>query len=199
MDWLDEELGGFDDDYLIFDCPGKPKPQRQLLYLTPGSKGKSSCILITHSSQHLFVTSVDSVYARARHTSSNRNSWRININFSGMLTLQSVFRRLMFLQRCIIRDVSNGQSWNPMDKCHVENGFSDGKCGGFWEWQKRYTSSQRYFEVRSINCGTYTALTLVIDISSQIRSYLCRHRAAAKPKPSETRNFILLTKQSSSW
>lgn len=22
MDWLDEELGGFDDDYLIFDCPG---------------------------------------------------------------------------------------------------------------------------------------------------------------------------------
>jgi hypothetical protein len=24
MDWLEEELGGFDDDYLIFDCPGKP-------------------------------------------------------------------------------------------------------------------------------------------------------------------------------
>lgn len=23
MDWLEEELGGFDDDYLIFDCPGK--------------------------------------------------------------------------------------------------------------------------------------------------------------------------------
>ncbi|KAF7977637.1 hypothetical protein HWV62_3048 [Athelia sp. TMB] len=23
MDWLDEELGGFDDDYLIFDCPGQ--------------------------------------------------------------------------------------------------------------------------------------------------------------------------------
>jgi len=22
MDWLEEELGGFDDDYLIFDCPG---------------------------------------------------------------------------------------------------------------------------------------------------------------------------------
>ena len=22
MDWLDEELGGFEDDYLIIDCPG---------------------------------------------------------------------------------------------------------------------------------------------------------------------------------
>jgi GPN-loop GTPase len=22
MDWLEEELGGFQDDYLIFDCPG---------------------------------------------------------------------------------------------------------------------------------------------------------------------------------
>lgn len=22
MDWLEEELGGYDDDYLIFDCPG---------------------------------------------------------------------------------------------------------------------------------------------------------------------------------
>ncbi len=22
MDWLDEELGGYDDDYLIIDCPG---------------------------------------------------------------------------------------------------------------------------------------------------------------------------------
>jgi hypothetical protein len=24
MDWLEEELGGYDDDYLIFDCPGMP-------------------------------------------------------------------------------------------------------------------------------------------------------------------------------
>lgn len=23
MDWLEEELGGFDDEYLIIDCPGK--------------------------------------------------------------------------------------------------------------------------------------------------------------------------------
>ena len=22
MDWLEEELGGYEDDYLIFDCPG---------------------------------------------------------------------------------------------------------------------------------------------------------------------------------
>jgi hypothetical protein len=22
MDWLEEELGSYDDDYLIFDCPG---------------------------------------------------------------------------------------------------------------------------------------------------------------------------------
>ena len=25
MDWLDEELGGYEDDYLIFDCPGKSR------------------------------------------------------------------------------------------------------------------------------------------------------------------------------
>lgn len=24
MDWLEEELGGYDDDYLVFDCPGVP-------------------------------------------------------------------------------------------------------------------------------------------------------------------------------
>lgn len=26
MDWLEEELGGYDDDYLIIDCPGTPMP-----------------------------------------------------------------------------------------------------------------------------------------------------------------------------
>lgn len=26
MDWLDEELGGYEDDYLIIDCPGKSSP-----------------------------------------------------------------------------------------------------------------------------------------------------------------------------
>jgi hypothetical protein len=25
MDWLEEELGGYEDDYLIFDCPGTRK------------------------------------------------------------------------------------------------------------------------------------------------------------------------------
>ena len=24
MDWLEEELGAYEDDYLIIDCPGKP-------------------------------------------------------------------------------------------------------------------------------------------------------------------------------
>lgn len=23
MDWLEEELGGYDDDYLVIDCPGE--------------------------------------------------------------------------------------------------------------------------------------------------------------------------------
>jgi hypothetical protein len=23
MDWLEEELGNYEDDYLIFDCPGE--------------------------------------------------------------------------------------------------------------------------------------------------------------------------------
>lgn len=25
MDWLEEELGGYEDDYLIFDCPGNSR------------------------------------------------------------------------------------------------------------------------------------------------------------------------------
>jgi hypothetical protein len=33
MDWLEEELGGYDDDYLIFDCPGMSwLSRRYLLY-----------------------------------------------------------------------------------------------------------------------------------------------------------------------
>jgi len=31
MDWLEEELGGYEDDYLIIDCPG------MLALLTDGS------------------------------------------------------------------------------------------------------------------------------------------------------------------
>lgn len=27
MDWLEEELGGYDDDYLVFDCPGPHRLQ----------------------------------------------------------------------------------------------------------------------------------------------------------------------------
>lgn len=39
MDWLDEELGGYEDDYLIIDCPGvSPRswPVTQLKEITPG-------------------------------------------------------------------------------------------------------------------------------------------------------------------
>jgi hypothetical protein len=31
MDWLEEELGGYDDDYLIFDCPGTLRSFRATL------------------------------------------------------------------------------------------------------------------------------------------------------------------------
>lgn len=35
MDWLDEELGGYEDEFLIIDCPGKsrePPAHTQYLY-----------------------------------------------------------------------------------------------------------------------------------------------------------------------
>lgn len=30
MDWLEEELGGFEDDYLIIDCPGEGRPDSEI-------------------------------------------------------------------------------------------------------------------------------------------------------------------------
>jgi len=30
MDWLEEELGGYDDDYLIIDCPGMTSTYMQV-------------------------------------------------------------------------------------------------------------------------------------------------------------------------
>lgn len=55
MDWLEEELGGYEDEYLIIDCPGR-------LYVASGCvlpysllphKAKLSSIHITRSSQPL--------------------------------------------------------------------------------------------------------------------------------------------------
>lgn len=49
MDWLEEELGGFDDDYLIIDCPGS----YPCLSWTPGAympQAKLSCTHTIHSS-----------------------------------------------------------------------------------------------------------------------------------------------------
>jgi len=36
MDWLEEELGGYEDDYLIIDCPGTP------VLLVDGDHAKST-------------------------------------------------------------------------------------------------------------------------------------------------------------
>jgi GPN-loop GTPase len=39
MDWLEEELGGYEDDYLIFDCPGMlVRFVRPIHRLTPGRR-----------------------------------------------------------------------------------------------------------------------------------------------------------------
>jgi Conserved hypothetical ATP binding protein len=51
MDWLEEELGGFEDDYLVFDCPGALVTPLYLFaqpYLSVMSKGQIE--LYTHHS-----------------------------------------------------------------------------------------------------------------------------------------------------
>jgi hypothetical protein len=51
MDWLEEELGSYDDDYLIFDCPGVWwRVHLRLLFLKVSKtmQDKLNCTPITH-------------------------------------------------------------------------------------------------------------------------------------------------------
>jgi hypothetical protein len=41
MDWLEEELGGYEDDYLIFDCPGLFIISYHQNHISPWSMGRA--------------------------------------------------------------------------------------------------------------------------------------------------------------
>ena len=54
MDWLEEELGGYEDDYLIFDCPGMlhlhyPK----LIAVVPGTLDTDTFTQVRSNSIHI--------------------------------------------------------------------------------------------------------------------------------------------------
>ena len=55
IDWLEEELGGFDDDYLIIDCPG-PYRRSSFSLRAHVLQAKSSFIRITHSCRLLLAS-----------------------------------------------------------------------------------------------------------------------------------------------
>ena len=44
MDWLEEELGGYEDDYLIIDCPGIP-PLLMARNLAEGSDNRANRVV----------------------------------------------------------------------------------------------------------------------------------------------------------
>jgi hypothetical protein len=46
MDWLDEELGGYEDDYLIIDCPG----MSPLFLAGSPAEGRTRADRVVHSS-----------------------------------------------------------------------------------------------------------------------------------------------------
>ena len=86
MDWLDEELGGYDDDYLIIDCPGTPVSVSRTSGRTYSEiQVRLNSTHITHSSLHLSATSKDSACERVRCISLNLSSWRTSTNSSGEL------------------------------------------------------------------------------------------------------------------
>lgn len=82
IDWLEEELGGFDDDYLIIDCPGSYSPSSSKSS-AHAPQAKSSYTRITHSSPLSRATCSGWASGPAPCTSSSPNSWRIDINSLG--------------------------------------------------------------------------------------------------------------------
>ena len=88
MDWLDEELGGYDDDYLIIDCPGTPVSVSRTSGRTYSEiQVRLNSTHITHSSLHLSATSKDSACERVQYISLNPSSWRTSTNSSGALNV----------------------------------------------------------------------------------------------------------------
>ena len=75
MDWLDEELGGYEDDYLIFDCPGKSRLTASAV-LGDQLKGIGQIELYTH---HPFLPTL------ARHLQ------RLGIRTSAVYLIESQF------------------------------------------------------------------------------------------------------------
>lgn len=52
MDWLEEELGGYEDDYLVIDCPGAPPPADFWNLAEGRHQDRLSCTLTTHFFPH---------------------------------------------------------------------------------------------------------------------------------------------------
>lgn len=85
MDWLEEELGSYEDDYLIFDCPGRCSV---MLYnrpklLTRNYQVRLSFTRTIRSYRLWSGICKDLDYGLVERISSNRSSWKINTSFSG--------------------------------------------------------------------------------------------------------------------
>ena len=122
IDWLEEELGGFDDDYLIIDCPGSFLFASYKSRRAHASQAKLNCTPITHSSPLSPATCSGWAYGPAPCTFSSLNSWKTATSFSGPSFATLLARSDLLYQRRPLRHVCHGQPRGPMDKHHVENG-----------------------------------------------------------------------------
>jgi len=86
MDWLEEELGGYDDDYLIFDCPGTSWPfHLELLFQNSNVpvQDKLNCIHIIPFCRLSCRTSQGWESVHVLYIYWNRSSWKIDTSSSG--------------------------------------------------------------------------------------------------------------------
>jgi hypothetical protein len=83
MDWLEEELGGYDNDYLIFDCPGARAPFFAWATLTAVFQGRSSSTPTTVSSRRSRRSSRGRASVPAPCICLSHSSWRTSTSSSG--------------------------------------------------------------------------------------------------------------------
>ena len=86
MDWLEEEIGDYENDYLIIDCPGPHFVHiiRQFVNAIP--QVKLSYILIIVFSQPSYPILIDLDSEHVQFTFSSPNSWKTSISSSGDLS-----------------------------------------------------------------------------------------------------------------
>lgn len=176
MDWLEEELGGYDDDYLVIDCPGR-SPCTFLLLLSHHFQGQIE--LYTH---HPFLPTlvrnlqrlglrtcaaylIESQFMEDKYKFFRRVAGPLSHSLRCSLTRQSnclphhritaspsdtgtaLGCRASNLQWRALRDVSDGQPRDPLDQRDVEDGSCHQQRQRCRERSERHSYAEGHSEV----------------------------------------------------